>query len=384
MDNPKKNDITNEILDKKTKRSGSYDNELIKDNNNTNNIQINLKYIKTLDDHAFTTDSYIYKNKFGIFKSINEIFYIIYIYGNYSIISYNLITFQKVSEIKKAHDSKISFLRYYLDRNIPRDIIMSIACSDKNIKLWDIKNCQCIHNFWDFDYYNSIKSSCFINKSNQICIGVDNRFANDNIIIYDFSGRTIKTIQNSDNIISIENYFDEKLCKNYIIIGCKEKNIYDNIGFKNGHIISYDYDTGKKYHKYNGSYKHPDIIINTIGEKTLLIGASESNIKIWDFHSAKLLNIIKTISEDSFKNIFILNDNFLLSIIGSRYLDNKIKLIDIKKEEIVFDLINGLNLEPSEKYHFKCIDIIEKINHPVLGECLISQSSLGYLILWKM
>ena len=69
---------------------------------------------------------------------------------------------------------------------------------------------------------------------------------------------------------------------------------------------------------------------------------------------------------------------------GSRYLDNKIKLIDINKEEIVFDLINGLNLEPSEKYHFKCIDIIEKINHPVLGECLISQSSLGYLILWKM
>ena len=51
-------------------------------------------------------------NTFIIFKSINGIFYLTYSKIN-SIINYDILNYKIISEIKNAHNSKITNFRYY-------------------------------------------------------------------------------------------------------------------------------------------------------------------------------------------------------------------------------------------------------------------------------
>ena len=57
-----------------------------------------------------------------------------------SIISYDLIDYKKINEIKKAHKSLITSFRYIYDNLEYRDLIISISNKDSNIKLWNINN----------------------------------------------------------------------------------------------------------------------------------------------------------------------------------------------------------------------------------------------------
>jgi hypothetical protein len=101
----------------------------------------NPKDMKHISDLA--NDSYVNlgsNNTFTVFKSINEILYLIYSNKNKSIICYDLNQQKKIAEIKKSHNEFITNFRYYYDHIKNRDIIMSISCEDNNLRLWDIKN----------------------------------------------------------------------------------------------------------------------------------------------------------------------------------------------------------------------------------------------------
>ena len=61
-------------------------------------------------------DSYFYfnnDNTFIIFKSINNLFYLIYSTENISIICYDLNNQQKIIEIKNCHKENINSYRHY-------------------------------------------------------------------------------------------------------------------------------------------------------------------------------------------------------------------------------------------------------------------------------
>jgi len=80
-----------------------------------NNIltPINFKYLKDLVNDAYT-HLYI-DNTFILFKSIDDLIYIIYSNNKKSIIAYNLIDNKKIIEIKNAHNENITNFRHYLD-----------------------------------------------------------------------------------------------------------------------------------------------------------------------------------------------------------------------------------------------------------------------------
>ena len=187
-----------------------------------------------------TKDSYTHStldNTFIVIKSINNWLLLIYTNKNKSILSYNLINNQIITEIKNAHDYYIINFRYYLDSINKRDLIISISL-ENNLKLWNNQNWNCLLNIKNIYNEGNIYSACFINDNNIIYILTSNcnwNFENCELIkIYDFNGNKIKEINNSnENTFIIDSYYDIKSNKNYIISG--------NIGY----CKSYDFKNNK-------------------------------------------------------------------------------------------------------------------------------------------
>ena len=303
-----------------------------------------------------TKDSYAYggvDNTFSIFKSIDNIIYLIYANEKLSIICYDLIKNQKINEIKNAHKKYITNFRYNLDKDNKRDLILSISYEDNNIKLWKVKNFECLLNIEHVNDFGYLYSACFLKDNHQLFIITSNFCYSKKlqpIKVFSIIGKKIKEINDlKENVIYIDSYYDKILALNYIITG------------NNGYIISFNYKTNQLYHKYcnNDNKGHFSIIINNINEELKLIESScDGNIRIWDFHSGILLKRIN-ISNSGLNGISLWNEDYLF--IGCD--DKKIKILDLKEMKIIKNLI-GHNNE---------VITIKKINHPLFGECIISQ-----------
>ena len=304
-------------------------------------------------------------NSFNIFKSINNISYLIYSNVEKSIIIYDLINNRKIIEIKNAHKEYITNIKHCFDKKNNRDLILSVSDSNNNIILRDFRNLECLFNIIIprilEPYY--IISVCFLNIKNDIYIVASNGSKQENnmpIIILDIKGNVIKKIYDRKNyrVFTVESYYDIKLDKNYIITA----NIND--------IKSYDFDKGELYHKYiesdNNASKLSIIIISNKDIIKLIESCIDGYIKIWNFHTG-ILKKIKVINDD-------LNDpSFSIGLYGICLWDNEhlfvgcgnktIKLIDLK-ERIVLKTLYG---------HNEIVINIKKFSHPIIGECLISK-----------
>ena len=102
-----------------------------------------LQYKKDLTKDSFS--EYDYDNTFTVFKSINNILYLIYTNKNKSILFHDIIDNRILKEIKNAHNKYITNFKYYLDKINERDLILSISADDNNLKLWNI-NYECLLN----------------------------------------------------------------------------------------------------------------------------------------------------------------------------------------------------------------------------------------------
>ena len=243
--------------------------------NTLNNNPNDLLFLNDLVIDSFSKDWLI--DKFIVFKSLNNILYLIYSNNNKSIISYNIIDNQKINEIKNAHKDNISSFRYYLDNTNQRNLFISLSSNlhYSNIKLWNINNFELILNIENIaTNYSYLKSACFLNDNNKkyiiTCFVIYNKKNPEPIKVFDFKGNKIKEINGSeDNAYYIDNYYDNDLFKNYILTG------------NTGYIKSYDYNQNKIYHKYfenNNIYGHLSIIINKKKEITELIESSVMEI----------------------------------------------------------------------------------------------------------
>ena len=368
--NKLKNDIDNlkneiKILNEEISKLKNIKNPNI--NQSPENIEFNSdpKDIKFLND--ITTDSYTEQyldNSFILFKSINNILYLIYRNKDNSIIFYNLINNKLINEIKKPHNASITNFRHYLDNMYKRDLVISISALDNNIKLWNVQNCENLLNIEKINKYASLYSACFLSENNELFIVSSNcNYLNSELIkVFDLKGNLIKKIDNSeDKVYYIDSYYDNKLSKNYIITG------------NDGYVKSYDLNQNKIYQNYNDYDKseHCSIIIHQKEEIVKLIESSwDGNVRIWNFHSGELLNKIK-VSKNCLNCICLWNNEYLF--IGCS--DNTIKLIE---------LFNGLVLRNIEIGKDSIITI-KKIYHPFYGECLISQGcGNGQIKLYKI
>ena len=83
----------------------------------------NLFFYKNLTEDSFSP--ILLDNIFTIFKSINDIYYLVYSNKQKSIISCNLLDNKKINEVKNAHKENILNFRHYFDKINKIDFIIS-------------------------------------------------------------------------------------------------------------------------------------------------------------------------------------------------------------------------------------------------------------------
>ena len=336
---------------------------IITKNNKENNKNQKTKIIKVKKTHPeritylkdVTKDSFSYfylDNTFIVFTSFQNIFTLIYSTKEKSIVSFDLINYKKINEIKGAHNELITNIRYIKDLPNKRDLVLSISY-DSNIKLWDYNNLECltdINNIYESGY---LFSSCSLYDNNKLYIIASNYSeSNDVLKVYDLSGNFIKEINDSYGSTNfIDSFNDTKMGKNYIITG--------NIGC----VKSYDFSRNKLYKIYSEEdfNDHCSVVINCnmYNKMIRLIESSgDGIIRIWNFHSGILLKRI-LIYNKRLLGLCLWSDNYIF--VGCE--DKSIKLIDLKNEEVINNLIGNND----------AVLNIKKIKHPKFGDCLISQ-----------
>ena len=332
---------------------------------NKNKIHLNPNDLIFSNDLVYNSYSFysFLDNIFAVFKSIDNIIYLIYSNKKKSIISYNVVENKKINEIKNAHQEYITNFRYFFDQTEKRDLIISISSVDNNLKLWKIIEMQCLLVLKNVNKEGNLYSACFLKFENENYIVTSNHnFYGpcEPIKIFDFEGNKIKEINESeDKTYFLDIYQDINYNITFIITGNKNN------------IKSYDFNNNELFQIYddNDNKGHYSIIIYNKNNIIKLIESSDDrNIRIWNFYSGELLNKIKISKNYNLNGLCLWNEEYIL--VGC--YDKSIKLIDINKGIIIKNLIN----------HTSRVLTIKKIFHPEYGECLISGGLDEKIKLW--
>ena len=329
--------------------------------NNKNKNRLNTEEINITFKEDIVHDCYInyFDNMFCVFNSVNNILYLIYLSktekDTNSLISYNMNDNKIINIIKNPHNTCITNLRHYLDSKNKRDLLLSISSKSNNIKIWNINNFECILDLKNVNQNGLLFSACFFIENNQIFLMTSNyNFHNpEPIKLFDLEGNKIKEINDSnDSTIFIDNYYDIKMSKVFIVTGNK------------GNVKSYDYSENKLYHTYNNddTSNHNCIIIaNNENIIKLIESSSHGRIRIWDFHKGQIIRTIRVYRIGSIYGLYLYNNEYFFAACS----DKKIRLINISRCRIFKDFIG----------HSSDVFSIKKLNHPTYGECLISYSN---------
>ena len=330
---------------------------VIENKNNDPNPE-NLENIDTLVFYSYC--DYCLDNTISVFKSINNILYLIYSDENKSIISFDIIHHKVINKVKNAHKEDISNFRYFFDNKNKIEIIMSLSSNDNCIKLWNIKNWECLLELKGINDYCFLYSACLISDNNENYIITSNLYSiGGSIKVYDFKGNILKEIENSKGKKRIiTNYYDNNSNKNYIISGFK------------GYLKSFDFKENKLYHKYKIKCDNGWINSLIVNDKENIIKIIESNennlLKIWDFHSGELLDVLYLYGGS----------------IGICLWDNNYLLVGCQNSTIqLLDLIKGKRIKVFYESNGQVL-CIKKFVHPIYGQCFISKSGDGRIRLY--
>ena len=328
------------------------------------NTDLNLNFYKDLSNESFVDDFFSSINDtFTIFNSINDILYLVFASIEKSIISYDLKNFQKICEVKHAHNKYITNFRHIFDKKEKRDIIMSVSAIDNNLKLWNVNKWDCFLEIKNVNEKGALFSASFLSEKNEIFILTSNyNFfkKKEPIKLFNLNQEKIFEIKIDLSIIYIDCYYENDFNNIFIIINAQNK------------IISYDYPNNRIYNKYgkNKSSYFSIIIHDNKKESKLFASNFEGSIEIYGFHSGKLLNEID-INFKGFYGLCLWNENNLLVAC----CDNTIKIINLEEKKLKKCLYG----------HGNYVTTLKKIYINNLGECLISQGITSDTIkLWKM
>ena len=318
----------------------------------------NFEFIKELTSDSKGSLNMSLDNSFAVFNSYDDILYLVYSNGMFSIVLYNLIDYKRINTVKNAHQSNINCFRYCQDKKNKRDIIMSSSELDNNIKLWNVKNLECLVDIKKINDVPYLYTACFLTDNNKIYIISSHCLTgglSSPIKVFDINGKKIKEINKSrEKTYFIDSYHDNYLNTNFLLTG------------NNGYSISYDFDKNEIYHKYNDNdfQNHISVIIKNNEKTVKLIESSlDGNIRIWNFYNAILLQKIK-VNNDWIFTICLWEDKYLFITCYEGIL----KILNLENE--IFIKKKNLRI-----HKYKSLTSIKKIFHPEYGECLISQGS---------
>ena len=299
-----------------------------------------------------TKDEYI--DLFDFVHTFDDIYYIIYTNNRIEIVFFDLIDNKRVLKIKYSHNYRIVYIKHYFDKNNSRDLLASYS-HDNSIKIWNINTMECVTDIDILKSYNDkeiiLNSLFFMNNKNQINIVAPFVFKKnyEKIIFYDLKGIKMKeiTLNIKNHNVFDTNYYEQKNQNNYIVFG------------GNGFLKSFDINKNDIYKIYcnNDNIINNQIIIYDKDKKIKIISSGGGLVRVWNFHSGDLLNILKI--NDRKYNLPIIcvwNNDYLIGACEFYGL----KIFDFKNEKI-----------PQVMSGFGSSFDVKKIIHPVYGECLL-------------
>ena len=257
-------------------------------------------------------------NTFTIFNSFNNTLCLIYSNRSKSIISYDIIDNKKIIEIKNAHKNYITSFEHFSDKENKRDLLMSVSAKENNLKLWNADNFDCLHEFKKNNNNKLLNLSCILFNNNSIYI-IRSGNKDFPIQVYDINENKIKEINGSNHKINVLSVYNNEIRNKTYVIAINDKV-----------VKAYDYNLNELYNEY---------------------------FLVWDFLNSILLEQIKPYKSPLY-GIFLLNNDNLC--FGHK---KNIKIINLKSKKI-----STLNHS-----HDKDVIAINKIKHPIYGECLVSQ-----------
>lgn len=320
---------------------------------------LKLEFEKTLTDSAYCPSNI--DNTFTIFNSVDNNNLLIYGTKNSNLECYDLNNQKIIISISSAHKDEITTIRHYLDKENNRDLLLT-GSRDCNVKLWDIKDFSCLLDIPESHIKHELYSTCIMidEKENSNYIITTSNDNTEYIKVFDFEGKISKKIEDSDdNTVFVDTFYDNIDSKHYIITGNR------------GYIKSFDFQKSKLYKEYindESSWGHYSIMIVNERRITKLFESSYDNfVRIWNFHTGKLLKSIN-LSTGLFGMCFW-NENYLL--VGG--FDKTIKLVDLRNDKPIKTFTG----------HSRKVCTIKKIILPEYGECLVSQGFMNDQIkLW--
>ena len=341
--------------DIKEEEEEPYDEEEIK------NAEVNkLKFAKDIVQNGPNYSGA--SQMFAVFKSLKGEVILAYPTKDRTLELYNLEKETLIKSIKDAHSSDIYCCRHFVDIKSNTDLLIT-SSYDKSLKIWNLENNDTplltIENAHSngFSFSPCILSNEKLNE-NYIISGADDEY----IKIFDFKGKFLeKQIKVGDYVNYLDTYYEADKKKIFIINGTSR-------GLK-----VHDFDDCSVYKTYYEKEPSPHAYIilhnNETKNRMELIDADMKGfIRIWDFHSAKL---IKTIKMETIVNGICLWDTRYLATSGR---DTNIKLVDLKSKKIIKKLSG----------HEKETLSVKKINLSKYGDCLVSLDRNGIIKLWSL
>ena len=328
------------------------------------------KKIKNILDISSNAYGCTYDNTFLLFKSSQEIFYLIYSTLTRSIISYDISNKNKnqfFCEIKNAHDDYIDNFRYSYDSKNKRDLILSLSSGNNIIKIWNLKNWECILDIKNIYKYGSILSACFLldEHLNYNYIVICNFFMY-NIKLIDISQKEEKNqiIESEINTyLFIDTYYDIDQSKYYIITG------------NNCNVNSYDVSQKSLYRTYEtvNSTNHKTAQVFSDRKKIVKIffPSKEGYILIFNFHSGEMIN-----------KILCGNNNTIL--IGFCLWDENFAFTGGNNKNLILIDLNEGKMIKEFKEHKQWICSIKTIKHNSLGQILVTHGLDNKIKLWMI
>ena len=324
----------------------------LKQNISNNSGPHNLKELTNITKDSYSDD--VSDNTFTVFKSIHDYIFLIYSTKHKSIICFNILEEKKIIEIKNAHKEFITNFRHYIDQKNKRDLVLTISCSDRNIKIWDSLHWDCILDLKHLYHEGFIYSSAFLEYCDNIYIVTTNyNYYNSPgfVEIYDLNKNLLKKLNNSNENTSYIDTYNERINSkyHYIITGNSNR------------VVAYIYETNTIFKQYKDNYNnnHLSIILHQCDDCLKLIESCyDGNIRIWNFYTGALIIKIQ-IGNNWLYGVCVWNDSFLF--VGCS--DKTIKLMELKEGFIAKNM----------KGHNNSVLTLKKLDHPKYGNCLISQ-----------
>lgn len=314
-----------------------------------------LKFKKDITDKL--QKSYTIDSVFCAFTTFDGRSYVAWGCPTFTVEIFDLLQ-DKLIKSLSGFNQHIYITRHFFDNMKKKDYLLSTSYS-KSCKIWD---CQ------DFSNVLTIQNCHSGSYLYSALLIFDPQFSesplaltvapNENIKVWDFKGQVVNQINaTADYTYFLNVWYDEKNGST------SEKNVNIYIINANSKDVKiYDYRTGKVYKTFYNTEQqsawHMSALVEYIGQKPYLFESDgQGNLRVWDIETQSVFKKIM-LEGINLRGICFWNEMYVL-VAGT---DKTVKIINYMQEKLegVLDANNNI------------LCTIDKIHHPLHGECLFT------------